>query len=160
MVEADFFVDAVLGCGLADVVQNSRPVCDRLRLGPWLERIAHREHVAVGADAGITEQIPSAADAVAALENDKTLAGAIALQVIARADAGEAGADDQHVDMFVCGRFHGSLNFAAVTARLVLATRGLFRTSTLKTWMPGTRPGMTKNHTSRAVLPGRAKREP
>ena len=100
MMEADFLVDAVLGRGLADVVQDPRPVGDRLRLGPRLERIAQREHVAVGADAGIAEQIPGAADAVAALEDDETLAGALLLQVIARADAGQPGADDQHVEMF------------------------------------------------------------
>ncbi len=100
MVEADFFVDAVIGSGLADVVQNPRPVGDRLRLGPWLERIAQREHVAVGADAGIAEQIPGAADAVAALEDGVTLAGTGVLQVIARANAGQPGADDQHVEMF------------------------------------------------------------
>ena len=100
MVEADFPVDAVVGGGLADVIQDSRPVRDRLRLGPWLERIAQREHVAVGADAGIAKQIPGAADGFAALENDITLAGTIVLQVIARADAGQPGADDQHVDMF------------------------------------------------------------
>src|SRR6202022_3242881 len=110
-VEADFLVDATLGGGLADIVQNPRPVGDRLRLGPWLERIAQREHVAVGADAGIAEQIPGAADAVAALEEDKTLAGTVALHVIARADAGQPGADDQHVEMFVVlGRFHRSIS--------------------------------------------------
>src|ERR1700681_4318683 len=110
MVEADFFVDAVVGGGLADVVQNSRPVGDRLRLGPWLERIAHREHVAVRADDGVTEQVPGTTDAVAALENDKTLGRAIALEVIARADSGQPGADDQHVEMFVyASHFHQPL---------------------------------------------------
>src|SRR5437667_12339225 len=101
MIEADFPVDAVLGGSLADVIQNMRTVGDRLRLLPWLERIAHREHVAVGADAGITEQVPGAADAVAALENDKTLGRTIALQVIAGADPGPPGADDHHIDMLV-----------------------------------------------------------
>src|ERR1700722_8157208 len=100
MMIADLLVDAVVGRGLADVVQNPRPVGDRLGLGPWLERIAEREHVRVGADAGIAEQVPGAADAVAALENDVALAGALLLQVIARADAGQSGADDQHVEMF------------------------------------------------------------
>ena len=38
--------------------------------------------------------------AVAALENDVALAGAFLLQMIARADAGQPGADDQHVEMF------------------------------------------------------------
>ncbi len=100
VMKADVLVDAVLGGGLADVVQNPRPVRDRLRLGPRLERIAEREHVAVGADAGIAEQVPGAADAVAALEDDKALGGAFVLQMIARADAGEPGADDQDVEMF------------------------------------------------------------
>src|SRR5664279_2977295 len=106
MVEADLLVDAVLGRGLADIVQNLRPIGDCLRLGPWLERIAQREHVAVGADAGVAEQVPGAADAVAALENGKILAEALLLQVITRADAGQPSADDQHVEMFRC---HGGL---------------------------------------------------
>ena len=76
--------------------------------GPRLERIAEREHVKVGADAGITEQIPGAADAVAAFEDDEALARALMLQVIARADAGKAGTDDQHVEMVDIRDRHGS----------------------------------------------------
>src|SRR5229473_4002995 len=139
MIEADFLVDAVLGGGLADVVQNLRPVGDRLRPLPWLERIAHRKHVAVGPDARITEQVPGAADAVAALKNDKTLGRTIVLQVIARADPGQSGADDQHIDMFVrCGGYHRSLKFAVVMAGLRPGHPRL-SSSTLKTWMPSTR---------------------
>src|SRR5450759_4174571 len=100
MVETDLLVDAVIGCSLADIVQNPRPVGNRLRLGPWLERVAQREHVAVGADAWIAEQIPGAPDAVAALEDGVALAGTFLLQVITRADAGQSGANDQHVEMF------------------------------------------------------------
>ena len=99
-MKADFLLDAVLGRGLTHVVQDPRPVGDRLGLDPRLERITQREHVKVGADAGIAEQVPGAADAVAALENDVALAGALLLQVIARADAGQAGADDQDVEVF------------------------------------------------------------
>ena len=100
VVIADLLVDAVLGRGLADVVQDPRPVGDRLGLDPRLERIAEREHVGVGADAGIAKQVPGAADGVAALEDDVALAGTFLLQVEARADSGQAGADDQHVEMF------------------------------------------------------------
>src|SRR5580704_8641764 len=100
MAKADVLADAVLCRGLADVVQNPRPVGDRLRLGPWLERIAEREHIAVGADAGIAKQVPGPADAVAALKEDEALTRALVLQMIARADAGKAGADNQHVEMF------------------------------------------------------------
>src|ERR1700735_3466096 len=99
MVEADFPVDDVIGGGLADAVQNARPVRNRLRLGPRPERVTQREHVAIGTDAGITKQIPGAADGFAALQNDIALAGTILLQVIARTDARQPGADDQHVDM-------------------------------------------------------------
>ena len=100
MMEANLLVDAVVGGGLAHVIQNPRPVGDRLRLGPRPERIAQREHVRVGADAGIAKQVPGAADTVAALEDGVALARAFLLQVIARADAGEAGADDQDVEVF------------------------------------------------------------
>src|SRR5260370_10995465 len=104
MVEADLLVDAVVECGLADVVTDPRTVCDRLRLGPRLERIAEREHVRVGTDAGIAEQIPGAADAIATLEDRVALAGAFFLQMIARANARKAGADDQDVEVFGCHR--------------------------------------------------------
>ena len=123
MVEADLLVDAVLGRGLAHIVQDPRPVGDRLRLGPRLERIAEREHVAVGADAGIAKQVPGAADAVAALQDDVALARAFLLQVIARADAGQAGADDQDVEMF-CRVGHGDLPaFRCNGQRSEIATR-------------------------------------
>src|SRR5216684_7189810 len=106
MAKANLVVDAVLDSRLADIVQDPRPVGDRLRLGPWLERIAEREHVRVGADAGIAEQIPGAADAVAALEDHKALGRTFLLEVKTRADAGQAGADNQHVEMFW---WHGGL---------------------------------------------------
>src|SRR5947199_8859418 len=99
MVEADFLLNTVLFGGLAHIVQNLRPVGDSLCLGPRLERVTQSEHVAVGADAGISEQIPGAADAVAALEDRKTLAGTFVLEMIAGADAGQPRADDQHVKM-------------------------------------------------------------
>ena len=72
MVEADLPVDAVVDGGLANVIQNVGPVGDRLRLRPRLERVAEREHVRVGADAGIAEQVPGAADAVAPLEDRRS----------------------------------------------------------------------------------------
>src|SRR5262249_14188915 len=71
MAEPDLAVDAVLGRGLAHIIENARAVGDRLRLGPRLEGIAEREHVAVGADAGIAEEIPRAADRLPALEDRK-----------------------------------------------------------------------------------------
>src|SRR6185436_14110179 len=99
MIEANLPVDAVVDRGLADVIQDVGSVGDRLRLGPRLERVAEREHVRVGADAGIAKQVPGAADAVAPLNDDVALARAFLLQVIARADPGKAGADDEDIEM-------------------------------------------------------------
>src|SRR5438477_6592377 len=104
MAVTNLLVDAVLGRGLAHVIEDARAVGDRLRLGPRLERIAEREHVAVGADAGIAEEIPGAADRITALEDDEALAQTFRLQMIARSDAGEAGADDEDVEMLRCHR--------------------------------------------------------
>src|SRR5215469_6512226 len=104
MTEADFLVDAVLGRGLAHIVQDVRSIGNSLRFRPRLEGIAQREHVAVGTNAGIAEQVPSAADAVATLQDDEALARAFRLEVIARADTGQTGADDQNVEMFCCQR--------------------------------------------------------
>src|SRR5262249_9888950 len=103
MAEPDLSVDAVLGSGLAHIVEDARAVGDRLRLGPRLEGIAQREHVAVGADAGVAKQVPGAADRVTALEEDKTLGRAFRLQMIARADAGQARTNDDDVEMLCCG---------------------------------------------------------
>ena len=98
--EADLALDAVLAGGLAHVVEDRRTVGDRLGLRPGPERVAEREHVRVRADARVAEQVPGAADVLARLEDRVGLAGALRLQLAAGADAGQAGADDQHVEMF------------------------------------------------------------
>src|SRR5699024_7475382 len=67
VVEADVAVDAGLGCGLAYVVEDRITVGDGLFAGPGLERVAEGEHVRVGTDARISEQVPGAADGVAGL---------------------------------------------------------------------------------------------
>src|SRR5436305_1149568 len=146
MVEADLAVDAVVDGGLTHVVQNPRPVGDRLRLGPRFERIAERIHVRVGADAGIAKQIPGAADAVAPLEDDVALARALLLQVIARADAGQAGADNEYVEVF-CR--HDDLRVAAVgmtnAGSPAQSYAGLTRVSIIfARWIAGSIPAMTR----------------
>ena len=98
-VEADFLVDAVEARGFAHIIQDRGAVGDRLGFGPRPERIAERVHVGVGADAGITKQIPGAADAIAAFENRVAAIRAILLQMIAGADARQPRAHDQHVEI-------------------------------------------------------------
>src|SRR3954471_2879654 len=121
MIEADLPVDAFFRRGVAHVVEDLRPIGNRLRLGPRPERIAQREHVAVGAYARITEQVPGAADAAAALEDRVSLARALGLQMVTGADAGQAGADDQDVDVLA---FHGRSRWMlpAVFPPLVVAS--------------------------------------
>ena len=92
-------VDAALAGGVADVAQDRGAVGDRLRLGPRPEAVAERVHVGVGADPGVAEEVPGAADPLARLEDRVALAGTALLQVMGGADAREPGADDQHVDM-------------------------------------------------------------
>ncbi len=99
VAEADVPVDAVLGRRLAHVVQDRRAVGDRLGSAPRAEGVAERVHVRVRSDAGVAEQVPGAADGSARLEDGVARPRAARLQVAARADAGQPGAHDQHVEV-------------------------------------------------------------
>ncbi len=99
VAEADVLLDAVLARGLVDVVADLAAVGDRVGVFPGAERVAEREHVGVGADAGVAEEVPGAADRRAGLEDRVALARTVAPQVAGGADAGEAGADDQDIDV-------------------------------------------------------------
>ena len=102
--EADPAVDAVLARRIAHVVEDRRPIGDRLRVLPRPERVAERVHVRVRADARVAEQVPGPADRIAGLEDRVGLAGAARLEMVAGADARQARADDQHVQ--VLGRHY------------------------------------------------------
>src|SRR5690349_3310840 len=92
-------VDPVLAGGLADVVEDRRAVGDRLLVGPRLEGVAERLQIGVRADAWVAEEIPGTAGDGAPFEDRVGLAGQLGLQVIGGADAGQAGTDDQDVDV-------------------------------------------------------------
>ncbi len=100
VVKADLLLDAVVGGGLLDVVEDRGSVGDRLVSVPGAEGVAEGVHVGVRADAGVAEEVPGPADAIAGLEDRVGLAGAVGLQVAAGADAGQSGPDDQHVNVF------------------------------------------------------------
>ncbi len=95
---ADMFPDAILFDRLLEVVHDRRSVGDRLAVLPRLEVEAERIHVTVRANAGITEQVPGAAERLARLQDQVALAGTLVGQVPCRADAGNAGPDDQDVN--------------------------------------------------------------
>ena len=99
VLEADVLVDAELLRRLLEIVQDGRAVGDGLGLGPRLEGEAQGVHVAVRADARIAEQVPGAAQMGPALEQRIGPVRTLILQVIGRADAGNPGADHQHVEV-------------------------------------------------------------
>ncbi len=75
-------------------------VGDGVGFVPRLEAVAERVHVAIGANAGVTEKIPRAAHGWPALEDDIGLSRTARMQVHCGADTGEARTDDQNVDVF------------------------------------------------------------
>ena len=96
---ADVRAEVVLVDHLAHVFQDLRGRRDR-RAGPGLEAVAEGVEVAVRADARIAVRDPGAAEALLRFEHDEAGAGALVGEVIGAADAGDAGADDQHVEVF------------------------------------------------------------
>ena len=98
MPVADMRAEVVLVDDFAHVAQDLRCRRDR-RAGPGLEAIAEGIEVAVGADARIAVGEPRAAEVFQRFENDEARAGALLGEVIGAAHAGDAGADDQNVEV-------------------------------------------------------------
>ena len=97
--EPDLVLDATFARGVADVVEDRRAVGDRLAIGPRPEPIAEGVHVGVGPDTRVGEQAPGAAELVPRLEDRVGLAREVRVELMAGADAGQAGTDDQEVDV-------------------------------------------------------------
>src|SRR5688572_21505061 len=99
MVVADSLVYSVLGSGIANVVENCRGVSHGLRFTPRAEAVAERVHVAIGANAWITKQIPGAAHPLAPFEDDKTLPRALSLEMASPTDTRQSRPYDYDVDV-------------------------------------------------------------
>src|SRR3979411_834133 len=97
VVEPDVLVDACLRGGSLDVPQDRVAVGDRLLAVPRSERVAQCEHVGVGPDAWVTEEIPRAADRITPFEDRVRRPRTLRLDVVAGTDAGQAGADDEDI---------------------------------------------------------------
>src|SRR6187431_600828 len=67
---------------------------------PWLESVAEGEQVAVRTDAGEAMRTPRATETVLRLQHDERLGRTLMLQVPGRSDAGDAGADDDNIEVF------------------------------------------------------------
>ena len=120
VAEAHLAIDAALARRRPHVVEDRLAVGDRLRRRPRPEAVAERVHVGVGADPGIAEEVPGAADRLARLEDREALARATLLQVMGGADPGDPGADDKHID---------ALRPARLGARAGALGEGLWRHS-------------------------------
>ena len=97
-------VHAVLARRVAEVVEDRGAVGQGGVAAPRPEPVAERVHVGVGADARVAEQVPRPAAGLAPLEDGVRRRGQVLGEVGRGADAGQAGSDDQHVD--VLGRRH------------------------------------------------------
>ena len=96
-VEPDVLVDAVLARGVGHVLPDLVAVGDHLRPRPRFPREAQRVDVAVGANAGIAEQIPRPAEALTSFQDRVAQVRVLLADAVGGADAGEPGADDQHI---------------------------------------------------------------
>ena len=83
---------------LAHVGQDLLGRGDRLAC-PRLEAIAEGIEVAVGANPRIAMGEPRAAEALLRLQHDKARARALLTEMVGAAHTGNAGADDQDVEM-------------------------------------------------------------
>lgn len=99
-VVADPRVDPVVAGSLTDVPEDRRTIRDRLVVLPGPEPVAEGEHVRVRADPRVAEQVPGPPARIPRLEDREALRRALGSQVARRADAGEPGPDDEHVEMF------------------------------------------------------------
>jgi len=112
VVEPYLVVQAIFVDGFIQIVEDRWRVGNCPARGPGFEIIAQCIHVAVRADAGIFEQVPGPAESLARLDNGKAFARASLAQVDRRANAGQAGTDNQYVENVI---FHAALLLTLVS---------------------------------------------
>ena len=105
-VQPDVRGEVVVGDRLVEVVEDRCSGGDRLLVGPRLEGVPQRVHVAVGADARIAEQAPRPTQLLPLLEHDEGTFGVVGLQLHRRGDARQARPHDHDVQVIRVG-IHG-----------------------------------------------------
>ncbi len=128
VVEAHLVVDAVFGCGLTQIGQDFVGGGDGVVVAPRLELVTEGVQIGVRADAGVAEQIPGAAGGAAGLQDGVGLVRVLFLQVVGGTDAGNAGADDEYIDMLDaaddrCGGGHDTDSLRVGGTRTALNAR-------------------------------------
>ena len=100
MLETDTAINSEgTGC-FTHIVQDSGAVSDSLGIFPRVEWVSEGEHIRIGANTGIAEQIPGSANRGARFEDDILLARTARLQAVGCSDAGKTGTDDDDVEVF------------------------------------------------------------
>ena len=94
-------MDAMLCRRLMEIVKDGRPVRDSVALCPGLKAVTHGVHVAIGADAWVTEKIPGAPKRFTPLQDEEVALWALALKMIGRANTAEACSYDEDVDVLL-----------------------------------------------------------
>ncbi len=97
-VELDVAIDAVLVGHVGEVLADVGAVGDAFFAGPRLVGKRQREDAAVGAHAGVAEQIPGAADPRTPFQDGVGQLRVAFDDPVGRAQSGDAGADDDDVD--------------------------------------------------------------
>ncbi len=100
MSVANVLTDVVLFDGFFEITHDGGAIGDCLAIRPRLEVVAQRIHVAVRANARIAKQVPGAAEGLACLEDGIGLAGTLVGQVPGGPDAGDAGTDNEDINIF------------------------------------------------------------
>src|ERR1700722_3090660 len=98
MLVTDVPCEIVFGDDIAHVGLDFIGGRDR-RPDPWLEAVAEGVEIAVGADAGIAVRQPGAAKTLLGFQDHEARARKLRHQAMGAADAGNAGADDQDIEM-------------------------------------------------------------
>ena len=98
MLVADVTSQIVLLDHLAHVTEDFFRRRDR-HAGPWLEAVAEGVQVAVGADARISMRHPGTAERILRFQHHEAHVRALLCHVICAANAGDAGAHDQHIEI-------------------------------------------------------------
>src|SRR6202046_1441592 len=105
--EPDVLIDAVLVRGGVQVLPDVLAVGPPFRAGPRLPWEAQREDAAVRAHPRVAEQVPGAADLLASLQDDIAGPGIALGDAVSRAQAREARADDDDINVCRFGWRHG-----------------------------------------------------
>lgn len=85
---------------LADVFQDGGSIGNGFGFFPWPKWITEREHIGIGANSGITKEVPGAANLRSSFENDVPFAGTTGLEAVGRSNAGQARANNYDIEMF------------------------------------------------------------